>query len=378
MPDKITLLDLTYAQLKELLTSWGEPTFRADQVWGWLYRSLVSDFNQMRNLPKELRARLGEASYLQTLTPLAESASADRLTRKVLFGLRDGETIESVFMRYEQRRTVCVSTQVGCPIGCPFCATGQSGLARDLTAGEIIEQVLYFARQVKFSPHPPLSPKIGREGMGERGPDSLITNVVLMGMGEPLLNYEATWQAIETLNDARGFGLGARRITLSTVGVVPGIQRLSREKLQVGLAVSLHAPTDRLRDKLAPLNQRYPLRQLMAACRDYGQNTGRRISFEYALVEGINDSLKQASELGRLLQDSLLKVHCPCHVNLIPLNPTAGSRYQPSSRKMALAFQRKLKRQGVPTTMRVGRGIDIQAGCGQLRGRESRVTSGSV
>ena len=350
MPDQIALLDLTHAQLRELLTSWGEPSFRADQVWGWLYRSLVSDFNQMRNLPKELRARLGEAAYLQTLTPLAESVSADGLTRKVLFALRDGETIESVFMRYERRRTVCVSTQVGCPVGCPFCATGQSGFARNLTAGEIVEQVLYFARQL----------------MEEKGQG--ISNVVIMGMGEPLLNYEATWQAIETLNDARGFGLGARRITLSTVGVVPGIQRLSREKLQVGLAVSLHAPTDRLRDRLVPLNRRYPLRRLMAACREYVQNTGRRITFEYALMEGINDSLEQAQRLAHLLQG------LTCHVNLIPLNPTVGSPYQPTSRKMALAFQRELERQRIPTTMRVGRGIDIQAGCGQLRGRREHAS----
>jgi len=356
MPDKIALLDLTYAQLRELLASWGEPSFRADQVWGWLYRSLVSDFNQMRNLPKDIRARLGEAAHLQTLTPLAESVSADGLTGKVLFALRDGETIESVFMRYERRRTVCVSTQVGCPIGCPFCATGQSGFARNLTAGEIVEQVLYFAREVRDQEN------------GQQGPDSLITNVVFMGMGEPLLNYEATWQAIETLNDARGFGLGARRMTLSTVGVVPGIQKLSQERLQVGLAVSLHAPTDRLRDKLVPLNRRYPLRQLMAACRDYVQNTGRRITFEYALIEGINDSLEQAQQLGRLLEG------LTCHVNLIPLNPTIGSPYQPSARKMALAFQRELERRGIPTTMRVGRGIDIQAGCGQLRGRREHAS----
>jgi 23S rRNA (adenine2503-C2)-methyltransferase len=352
MPDKIALLDLTYTQLRELLTSWGEPSFRADQVWGWLYRSLVSDFNQMRNLPKGLRARLGEVAHLQTLTSLAESVSADGLTCKVLLALQDEETIESVFMRYERRRTVCVSTQVGCPVGCPFCATGQSGFTRNLTAGEIVEQVLYFARQL-----------IEEQGQGTRDKRREISNVVIMGMGEPLLNYEATWQAIETLNDARGFGLGARRITLSTVGVVPGIRQLSREKLQVGLAVSLHAPTDRLRDKLVPLNQRYPLRQLMAACRDYVQNTGRRVTFEYALMEGVNDSLEQARRLGRLLEG------LTCHVNLIPLNPTIESPYQPSSRKMALAFQRELERQKIPTTMRVGRGVDIQAGCGQLRGK---------
>ena len=352
MPDKIALLDLTYTQLRELLTSWGEPSFRADQVWGWLYRSLVSDFNQMRNLPKGLRARLSEVAHLQTLTSLAESVSADGLTCKVLFALQDEETIESVFMRYERRRTVCVSTQVGCPVGCPFCATGQSGFTRNLTAGEIVEQVLYFARQLT-----------GDQGSKTKDKGPGISNVVIMGMGEPLLNYEATWQAIETLNDTGGFGLGARRITLSTVGVVPGIQQLSREKLQVGLAVSLHAPTDRLRDKLVPLNRRYPLRQLMAACRDYVQNTGRRVTFEYALMEGVNDSLEQAQRLGHLLQGLV------CHINLIPLNPTIESPYQPSSRKMALAFQREMERQGIPTTMRVGRGVDIQAGCGQLRGR---------
>jgi 23S rRNA (adenine2503-C2)-methyltransferase len=376
MPNKIALLGLTHAQLKDLLTSWGEPSFRADQVWGWLYRSLVSEFDQMRNLPKGLRARLSEVAYLQTLTPLTESVSADGLTRKVLFALRDGETIESVFMHYDRRHTVCVSTQAGCPVGCPFCATGQSGFTRNLTAGEIVEQVLYFARQLTENQRPETR---------DQGPG--ISNVVLMGMGEPLLNYEATWQAIKTLNDAKGFGLGARRFTLSTAGIVPGIQRLSREKLQIGLAVSLHAPTDRLRDKLVPLNRRYPLRQLMAACRDYVQNTGRRITFEYALMEGINDSLEQAQRLGRLLQGPVLSSSraesrgkaCPepsrrvegltCHVNLIPLNPTVGSPYQPPSRKMALAFQRELERQRIPTTMRVGRGIDIQAGCGQLRGK---------
>jgi len=374
MPDPIALLDLTYDQLKELLTSWGEPSFRAAQLWEWLYRSLVSDVHQMRNLPKGLRTRLGQVTCLPTLTPLEESVSADGLTCKVLFALRDGETIESVFMRYERRRTICVSTQVGCPIGCPFCATGQSGFRRNLTAGEIVEQVLYFARALRFRSHPPflptLRPDAGRAlgedpqtGEIEEGrPELPITNVVLMGMGEPLLNYEATWQAIETLNDARGFGLGARRITLSTAGVVPGIRRLSQEKLQVGLAVSLHASTDRLRDRLVPLNRRYPLRQLMAACRDYGQNTGRRVTFEYALMEGVNDSLEQARQLGRLLQG------LTCHVNLIPLNPIAGSPYQPSSRQRALAFQKGLEQQGIPTTLRVGLGLDIQAGCGQLRG----------
>lgn len=347
MPDKIILLDLTYDELKELLTSWGEPAYRADQVWGWLYRSLATDFQEMTNLPKELRKRLAEVALLQTMRPLKEKVSADGLTRKVLFGLRDDQTIESVLMHYERRHTPvrctgCISTQVGCALGCVFCATGQSGFVRDLTAGEIVEQVLFFARLL--------------EAEGDR-----LTNVVFMGMGEPLANYEATWQAIETLTHDEGFNLGARRITISTVGLVPGIRRLAEEGSQIGLAVSLHAPTDELRNKLIPVNRRYPLAQLMAACRYYVEQTGRRISFEYALMDGINDSPEQARQLARLV-DGLL-----CHINLIPLNPISELPYQPSPLGGVLAFQAELNRLKVPNTLRVERGADIQAGCGQLR-----------
>ncbi len=342
MPNKILLLDLTCDQLKGLLVSWGEPAYRANQIWGWLYRSLVSDFQEMTNLPKGLRERLAEATILRTMQPLEEKVSADGLTRKVLFALRDDQTIESVLMLYEKRRTACISTQVGCAFGCVFCATGQSGFVRNLTPGEIVEQVLYFAHLLKAE--------------GER-----LTNVVLMGMGEPLANYEATWQAIETLTHEGGFNLGARRITISTVGLAPGIRRLAREGTQIGLAVSLHASTDELRDKLIPINRRYPLAQLMAACRHYFERTGRRISFEYALINEINDSPEQARQLAHLL-DGLF-----CHVNLIPLNPVPESPYQPSPRGRILAFQAELNRLKVPNTLRVERGADIRAGCGQLR-----------
>jgi len=205
MPDKTLLLDLTYDQLKRLLTSWGEPAYRADQIWRWLYRSLATDVQEMTNLPKGLRERLAEAACLRTMKPLEKRVSADGLTHKVLSALRDDHTIESVLMHYERRHTACISTQVGCALGCVFCATGQSGLVRNLTAGEIVEQVLYFARSSKSE-------------------DEKITNVVFMGMGEPLANYEATWQAIETLTHDDGFNLGARRITVSTVGLVPGIR----------------------------------------------------------------------------------------------------------------------------------------------------------
>ncbi len=345
-PDKILLLDLTYDQLKELLTSWGEPSYRADQIWIWLYRSLATDFREMINLPRELRERLLEATLLQTMKPLEERVSADGLTRKVLFALRDDQTIESVLMLYEKRHTTCISTQVGCPVGCPFCATGQSGFVRNLTPGEIVEQVLHFARRVRDQ-----GPRTSRP----------ITNVVFMGMGEPLANYGATWQAIETLTHDDGFNLGARRITVSTVGLVPGIRRLAREGTQIGLAVSLHAANDELRDKLIPINRRYPLAQLMAACRYYAERTGRRISFEYALINEINDSPQQARQLAHLL-DGLF-----CHVNLIPLNPVPESPYQPSPPSRIMAFQAELNRLKVPNTLRVERGVDIQAGCGQLR-----------
>ncbi len=351
MSDKTPLLDLTYNQLRELLTSWGEPSYRADQIWSWLYRSLASNFQEMTNLPKELRERLAETALLQTMRPLDEKVSANGLTRKVLFALRDDETIESVLMHYERRHTVCISTQVGCPLGCVFCATGQSGFVRNLSAGEIVEQVLFFARSLQAD--------------GER-----LTNVVFMGMGEPLANYEATWQAIETLNDKKGFKLGARRITISTVGLVPGIRRLAEEGIQVGLAISLHAPTDELRNELVPVNRRHPLNQLMAACHYYVERTGRRISFEYALIDGINDGVEQARQLAHLL-DGLL-----CHVNLIPLNPVPELPYRPSSPSRIRAFQAELDRLKVPNTLRVERGADIQAGCGQLRSRRMPVVRG--
>jgi len=353
------LLDLTHPQLEALLVGWGEPRYRADQVWGWLYRSLVTSPDEMRNLPRPLRARLAAETVWTTLTPVAERISSDGSTRKVLFRLHDGQTIEAVLMAYRDeaasddgdegeglparaRHTVCVSTQAGCAMGCTFCATGQMGLARNLTAGEIIAQVLHFEREL-------------------RARDARLTNVVFMGMGEPLANFDAAWQAVETLNDARGFGLGARRMTISTVGVVPGIERLSQKPLQVNLAVSLHAASDALRNRLVPVNRRWPIPKLLAACRDYVDRTGRRVTFEYALIDGVNDSVQQAQTLADLLEGLL------CHVNLIPLNPTPGSSYRPSPPERTAAFREVLVRRGVPTTVRARKGIDIQAGCGQLR-----------
>ncbi len=341
-----SLLDWNWEALQDLLTSWGEPSFRVRQVWHWVYRSLVLDFEGMGNLPVALRARLAERLHLGMLSPVAETASSDGETIKLLFQLSDGQTIETVLMRYERRRTVCVSTQVGCAMGCPFCATGQSGFTRNLTAGEIVAQVLYAARAF-------------------RDECSALTGVVVMGMGEPLVNYDATLRAIRRLVDERGLNLGARRFTVSTVGVVPGIRRLSTEGLQVGLAVSLHAPNDTLRDELVPMNRRYPLDQLLPACHEYVARTGRRITLEYALMDKVNDLSEHARQLAELVRG------LRCHVNLIPLNPTPSLLDHASLPGRVRAFREVLERLRVPTTVRLRRGIDIQAGCGQLRSHEA-------
>jgi 23S rRNA (adenine2503-C2)-methyltransferase len=337
-----TIMDLRFVELQAQLALWGEPRFRVKQVWEWVYARSAADFAEMTSLPQALRERLGRLYRLSPLSPIKEWFSDDRLTHKVLFSLPDGETIESVLMAYERRHTVCVSSQVGCPVGCAFCATGQGGFSRHLGAGEIIAQPLYFARQLRA-----------------RGQS--VSNIVVMGMGEPLLNYDAVWHAVETWNDHQGFNLGARKITLSTAGYVPGIERLAQESLQVGLAVSLHAADDGLRDQLVPLNRTYPIAELMGACRYYVARTKRRITIEYALIDQVNDSVAQAHQLADLLHGLL------CHVNLIPLNPTADGPYRPSTRQRVSAFVGALQEHQVPTTMRLGRGMDIEAGCGQLR-----------
>jgi 23S rRNA (adenine2503-C2)-methyltransferase len=339
------ILDLRFVELQAQFGVWREPKFRARQVWEWLYTRYAASFDEMTNLPRALRERLGRLYRPSPLIPVDEWVSSDRLTHKVLFRLPDGETIESVLMGYERRQTVCVSSQVGCPIGCAFCATGQGGFSRHLTAGEIIAQPLYFARQLRA-----------------RGQS--VGNVVVMGMGEPLLNYDAVWQAVEIWNDHQGFDLGARRITLSTAGHVPGIQRLTQESIQVGLAVSLHAADDALRDQLVPLNRTYPIADLIGACREYAARTHRRVTIEYALIDQVNDSVSQAHQLADLLRGML------CHVNLIPLNPTADGTYCPSTQQNVRTFSRTLQEHRISTTIRLGRGIDIEAGCGQLRQRQ--------
>lgn len=345
---KQPIYDLTFDQLSAALNAWDQPAFRARQVWEWLYAHKVTTFNAMTTLPLALRERLEAAYTIDPLTPVTELRSSDGHTVKRLFRLHDGQLIESVLMEYDGvRRTACISTQAGCAMGCVFCATGQMGFARHLTSGEIVAQALVFAREL--------------EANGER-----LSNVVLMGMGEPLHNYDATLSAIHRLNDARGLNIGQRHITLSTVGLVPEIRRFAREGTQVKLAISLHAATDAERSKLLPVNRRWPLSELLDAVRDYIDRTGRRVTFEWALIAGENDTIEQAETLGSLLEG--LK----CHVNLIPLNPTEGYGGQPSDPARVSAFQDRLQAHRVPSTVRVRRGIDIQAGCGQLKSAVTR------
>ncbi len=352
----LDLLNLSRIESRALLESWGHPPYRAAQIDGWIYHEFVTNFDAMTNLPRELRARLSESARVGKPHAVADAVSADQLTRKALLLLDDGATIETVLMLYPdapgspqldepigiKRRTVCISTQVGCPIGCPFCATGQAGYVRNLTSGEIVAQVLHFARELHSDP---------------------MTNIVIMGMGEPLMKFDVTWQAIESLVEPDRFGMRARRITVSTAGEIPGIERLMREtqNKQINLAVSLHAPDDALRDVLVPLNRKYPLRELMNAVRAYSAQTHRRVTFEYALMDKVNDKPEHARALARMLRGLL------CHINLIPLNPTANSPYRRSKPQRVKEFEAILLDAKIPTTLRVEKGIEIAAGCGQLR-----------
>jgi len=341
---KTLIYDLDLPQLEETLHSWGQPAYRAKQIWQGLYQHLWDKAAQFTSLPLSLREQLEENFSFSHLQPETVLDSTDGETRKTLFRLPDKQPLEAVLMRYVKRRTLCISTQAGCAMGCVFCATGQMGFRHHLSSGEIVEQVLYYARPLKED--------------GER-----VTNVVVMGMGEPFHNYEATLAAIERLSHPEGFNLGARRFTISTVGLVPMIRRFTKERLQVNLAISLHGADDELRSSMLPVNRKYPLEQLMAACREYVDQTHRRITFEWALVREVNDTPEQARKLARLLKGLL------CHVNVIPLNPTAQYAGQATTLERARAFQAILEENGINCTIRLRRGIDIQAGCGQLAGK---------
>ncbi len=359
-----SLFDLSRDELEKAVVDLGEAPYRARQLWRSLYFEVRESLDEMTSLPAKLREQLASRFILSPLEKVMHLTSKDGSTDKALFKLPDGELIETVLMRYEPdghrkvRRTVCVSTQAGCALGCTFCATGQQGFRRQLSVGEIVSQVVYMERIARAEDQQQI--EAGSRSKGER---QGVTNVVFMGMGEPLANYENSMAAIRTLNDDQGLHIGARHITVSTVGLVPQILRMAGEDMQINLAVSLHAPDNETRSETMPVNRRYPIETLIDACRKYVDKTNRRIFFEYVLLHGQNDSVSHAEALGKLLKGML------CHVNLIPVNPTADGPFKRPAREFRNAFQQKLREYGVPSTIRMEKGIDIDAGCGQLRAR---------
>ncbi|MGB0385741.1 MAG: 23S rRNA (adenine(2503)-C(2))-methyltransferase RlmN [Ardenticatenaceae bacterium] len=346
MQTKTNLYNLTRDEMERFVVGLGQPRFRAKQIWNWIYRKLVTSFDEMRNLPKALRQKLAEEATLGVLHEVAHIHSSDRYTQKWLLELPDHEKIEAVLMAYDTRKTACISVQIGCAYACAFCATGRMGLIRNLKAGEIVSQIIHVERLLQ---------------QGAMAADGhALSNIVFMGMGEPLANYGETLKAAHILNDRKGLNIGARRMTLSTVGLVPAIQRLAKEPLQVNLAVSLHSPIDEIRTELVPINRKYPIAALMGAVRDYIKQTGRRITFEYSMINDVNDTPEQAHALGRLIKGMLT------HVNMIPLNPVPGSPWPASDPKRIQAFAEIVRSYGITATVRMRRGIDVAAGCGQL------------
>jgi len=366
----VELKGMTLEELEAFAERAGEPRYRGRQIAHWLYQRGATSFAEMTDLPAALRAHLAEDASVASLSPVTALTADGGDTIKYLLGLSDGNTIETVFMRYQDgRRSVCISTQVGCGMGCTFCATGLAGVTRNLSAAEIIDQVILVQRLT-----------------GER-----VTNVVFMGMGEPLANYEATLRAVRLLNAPYGLGIGMRHLTVSTVGLVPQMRALASERLQLTLAVSLHAPTDELRSDLVPINRKWPVAELLDASGEYVRQTGRRISFEYVLMEHVNDTPELAAILGDLLRtrvdaavaDDGPDVGVPIgesqgevprgglgyafHVNLIPWNPVYGLQYRRPGRERVEAFVRELRARGIPTTVRLERGVEIDAACGQLQ-----------
>ncbi len=345
------LYGLLPAEVDSLTAELGLPAFRANQVLQALYRDFAAGIAEIRQLPVSARDAMAERYRLDAAGEVRRVVSEDGNTTKLLLRMGDGTLIETVLMQYPEagvkhpRSTVCVSTQAGCAMGCVFCATGQMGFERNLSAGEIVSQVIHIARLLK--------------ARGEH-----VTNVVFMGMGEPLANYAETVRAVRILTDPRAFGLGQRHITISTVGIIRGIDRLAAEGLQVGLAISLHAPDEALRMRLVPTAGPHSVQEIVSAAKRYFKATGRRVSFEYALIQGENDSVQDARRLVSLLRGT------PTHVNLIPVNPTAGGYGRPE-RANVLSFERVLLEAGLNCTVRVEKGSEISAACGQLRTDEA-------
>jgi len=348
--DKPFIYDLSLEELQDWVKEQGEPAFRAGQIYDWLYVKRAQSFDEMSNLPKPLRAKLEEGFDFVTLTEITKLSSKDG-TVKFLFKLHDDHAVETVLMRHNYGNSVCVTTQVGCRVGCTFCASTLGGLKRDLTPGEIVAQVVKCQQLL--------------DPQNER-----VSSIVIMGIGEPFENYDATMKFLRTMIHPKGLNIGARHITVSTSGIVPSIYKFADEDTQVNLAISIHAPNDALRSRLMPVNRRYPFQELMDAIRHYIDKTGRRVTFEYALIGGVNDRPEHAEELADVLQGLL------CHVNLIPVNYVPERDYVRTPRDDIFEFQRILVKNNVNATIRREQGHDIAAACGQLRAKHMEVTTG--
>ncbi len=338
MDGKINLLDLNIEELQKLLIDMKQQKFRAKQIFTWLARG-VTNFDQMTDLSKSLRESLSEISYIGSLKIKQKQVSKIDGTIKYLFELFDGNIIESVLMEYLHGFTVCISTQIGCKMGCKFCASTGIGFVRDLTAGEMLAQVLGIQKDI----------------------EKRVGNVVLMGIGEPLDNYDNVIKFLKLVNSPDGINIGYRHISLSTCGIVPKILDLANEKLPITLSISLHAPNDEVRSRTMPINDLYSIDKIIEGCKIYTEITKRRITFEYALILGVNDSVENAKELAGKIRGMLV------HVNLIPVNTVKTNNYKKSSKKQAFIFQNVLEEQGIETTIRRELGADIEAACGQLR-----------
>ncbi len=337
--DKVNLIGMELGEIEGLLSQMGERSFRAKQLMKWIYGKGVGGFSQMTDLSKGLRERLAAVFSLGGMKLVQRMDSQVDKVTKFLFELEDGERVESVLIREGRRRTVCLSTQVGCPLGCRFCATGRVGLRRNLRAGEIVGQVI----------------EVGRV-TGERP-----TNLVFMGMGEPLLNYEEVLKSVRIFNSPYGLGIGARKMTLSTAGLVPQMGRLTREGIKLGLAISLNAPDDKLRDWLMPINRKYPLKGILKAAKEFTQIHRRRVTFEYLLIAGVNDSFDEATKLAQMVKG------IPCKINLIPYNPIPRAKFRRPDPQRVEFFRRWLYPLTSTVTLRESKGKDIGAACGQLQ-----------
>lgn len=349
---KQDIKSMTLAEMTQALNDMGQPAFRAKQIYTWLHKG-VTDFEEMTNLSKELRAKLDETYYITAPKVARKQRSQKDGTVKYLWELGDGNCVETVLMQYHHGNTVCISSEVGCPMGCKFCASTLGGLVRRLQPSEILDQVLFTALDSGLP----------------------ISNIVLMGIGEPLDNFDHVMRFLELVNSPEGMNIGMRHISLSTCGLVPRIDELAERKLQLTLSVSLHSPDDASRSAIMPINRKYPVDVLLDACRRYFEKTGRRVSFEYTMIDGVSDSPEQAELLASKLHG------LAAHVNMIPLNPVAESPLRPSTRQAVARFQKILEGHGIPATVRRSLGGDIDASCGQLRRKyvkESEKTEGTA